>query len=115
MLGEYSGNNTCPSGAIFRIRSSHVNLNWLILLQANLRPYGSQVFFSYVNARMAQSVLVVIAVVVVVVVVEVVVGLVNLIPLRLSYEAFNTREKRQRQGGSLDRTAELQTCQIIIN
>ncbi len=65
---------------------------------------------------MAQSVLVVIAVVVVVVVVAVaVVGLVNLIPLRLSYEAFNTREKRQRQGGSLDRTAELQTCEIIIN
>ncbi len=47
---------------------SHVNLNWLILLQTNLRPYGNQVFFgengvvtklysSYVNAKMAQSIL----------------------------------------------------------
>ncbi len=31
-------NNPCQSG------SSHVNLNWLILLQANLRPYGNHFF-----------------------------------------------------------------------
>ncbi len=36
-------------------------------------------------------------------------------PLRLSYEELTTREKSQRQGGSLDRTAELQTCKVIIN
>ncbi len=63
-----SANNPCHSGPFFRIRSSHVNLNWLILLQANPRPYGNQAFsvngvatklkcFSYINARMAQSVL----------------------------------------------------------
>ncbi len=48
-------------------------------------------------------------IVVVVVVVEVVVVLVDLIPLRLSYEELNTREKRQSLDGSLDRTAELQS------
>ncbi len=46
-----------------------MNLNWLILLQANLRPYGNQEFlgvngvltkvkfFSYTNARMGQGIL----------------------------------------------------------
>ncbi len=63
-----SVNNPCHSGSLFRIRSSHVNLNWLILLQVNPRPYGNQVFcvngvvtkltfFIYINARMAQNVL----------------------------------------------------------
>ncbi len=37
--------NPCHSGSFFRIRSPHVNLNWLILLQVNLRPYGNQVFW----------------------------------------------------------------------
>ncbi len=59
--------NSFHSGSFFRIRSSHVNLNWLILLQANPRPYGNQVFFGangvvtkltcFINVRMAQSVL----------------------------------------------------------
>ncbi len=64
-----SANNPCHSGSFFRIRSSHVNLNWLILLQANLTPTEIEFFFvvngiatkvkcfSYINARMAQSVL----------------------------------------------------------
>ncbi len=55
--------NPCHSAPFFRIRSSHVNLNWLTLLQANPRPYGNRFFrvvtkrkfFSYINARMAQS------------------------------------------------------------
>ncbi len=46
---------------------------------------------------------------IVVVVVELVVVFVTCIPLRLSYEELNTREKRQRQGGSLDRTATSQS------
>ncbi len=46
--------------------------------------------------------------IVAVAVVEVVVVLVVLIPLKLSYEELNTREKRQRLDGSPDRTAELQ-------
>ncbi len=50
-----------------------------------------------------------------VVIVRVVVGLVNWIPLRLSHEELNTREKRKRQGGSLNRTPETQTCKVIIN
>ncbi len=66
---ENSVNNPCHSGSFFPIRSLHVNLNWLILLQANPRLYGNQVFFcvsavvtklkcfTYINARMAQSVL----------------------------------------------------------
>ncbi len=60
-----SVNNPCYSGSLFRIRPSHVNLNWIILSQANPRPYGNQVFcvsgvvtklkcFIYINARMAQ-------------------------------------------------------------
>ncbi len=63
-----SVNNPCHSGSLFRIRSSHVNLNWFILLQANLRSYGNHFFsvngvvtklkcFSYINARMAPNVL----------------------------------------------------------
>ncbi len=44
LSGENSTYNPRHSKAIFLFRSSHVNLNWLILLQANLRPYGSQVF-----------------------------------------------------------------------
>ncbi len=44
-------------------------MNWLILLQANLGPYGNQEvfgengvvielkYFSYINARMAQSII----------------------------------------------------------
>ncbi len=56
-------NNPCYSGPFFRIRSSHVNLNWLILLQANPRPYGKFFCLSwvvtklkcfiYINTRMA--------------------------------------------------------------
>ncbi len=46
---------------------------------------------------------------VVVVVKEVIVGLVTRIPTRLSYEELNTREKGQRHGGSLDRTARPQS------
>ncbi len=56
-------------GHSFGFLSSCVNLKWPILLQANPRPYGIQVFFGvngvvtklkcfiYINARMAQSVL----------------------------------------------------------
>ncbi len=63
-----SANNPCHSGSFFRTRSSHVKLNWLTLLQTNLRPYGNQDFFgvngvvtklkyfSYINAIMAQSI-----------------------------------------------------------
>ncbi len=51
-----------------------------------------------------------IVVVVVVSVVTVVIGLVG-----LTYEQSNTREKRQRLGGSLDRTAELQCHNVTIN
>ncbi len=63
----YFVNNPCHSGSFFRILSSHVNLNWLILLQANLRPCGKffrvngvvtkQKVFSHINARMAPSIL----------------------------------------------------------
>ncbi len=62
----YFVNNPCHSGSFFRILSSHVNLNWYILLQANPGSYGNQVFcgvngvvkcFSYIKAGMAQSVL----------------------------------------------------------
>ncbi len=64
-----SATNPCHSGSFFRTRSSHVNLNWLTLLQANLRPYGNQnvfgvnevvtklKYFSFINAIMAQSIL----------------------------------------------------------
>ncbi len=64
-----SVNNPCYSWSFFRIRSSRVNFNLIILLQANLRPYGNKDFFgvngvvtklkyfSYMNARMAQSIL----------------------------------------------------------
>ncbi len=63
-----STSNPCHSGSFFKNRSSHVNLNWLILLPANLRPYGDHFFgvngvvtklkyFSYINARMVQSIL----------------------------------------------------------
>ncbi len=47
--------------------------------------------------------------------VNVVFVLVNRIPLRLSYEELTTQEKSQRQGGFLDRTAELEMCKVIIN
>ncbi len=63
-----SVNNPCHIGSFFRIHSSHVNLNWHILLQANPGPYGNQFFyvsgvvtklkcFIHIDARMAQSVL----------------------------------------------------------
>ncbi len=38
-------NNPCHSGSFFRIPSSHVNLNWHILLQANPGSYGNQFFW----------------------------------------------------------------------
>ncbi len=56
-------------GHFFRIRSSHMNLNWLIQLQANLRPYGNEdvfgvngvitklKYFNCSNARMVPSIL----------------------------------------------------------
>ncbi len=67
--GKNSANNPCNNESFFRIRSSHVNLNWPILLQVNLRPYGNHDFFgvngevtelkyfSYTNARKGQSIL----------------------------------------------------------
>ncbi len=65
-------------------------------------------FMLFICWKNKKSVIVVVGIVeglVVVVVEVVVVVLVTWIPLRLSYEELNTREKRQRQGGSLDRTA----------
>ncbi len=58
-------NNPCHSVPFFRIRSTHVNLNWLILLQAlrksNFFGVNGVVTklkcFNYINVRMAQSVL----------------------------------------------------------
>ncbi len=39
-------------GHFFQIRSSHVHLNWLTLLQANPRPYGNQLL--YVNGEVSK-------------------------------------------------------------
>ncbi len=55
-------NNPCHSGSFFRIRSSHLNLNRLILLPANRKHYGNHFFgvngvVTKLNARMAQSIL----------------------------------------------------------
>ncbi len=60
-----SVNNPYYSGSFFRICSSHVNLNWLVLLQANLGPFFFGVNgvvtklknFGFINAGMAASIL----------------------------------------------------------